>query len=445
MEKKENSRREFIKKAALGSAGLALGFSAKSYGNILGANDRINIAVLGVNGRGQAHIEGYANIPNVQVTHVCDVEKNALQSGMEQAKKNDQDAEAVHDFREILNNKNLNAISIAMPDHWHTPAAILGCAAGKDVYVEKPCGHNPKEGEMLIEAVNKYDRSVQMGNQRRSWPNMIGAVQQIKQGIIGKVHYASGWYANNRKSIGNGKNIEVPSNLDWNLWQGPAPREDYRDNLVHYNWHWFWNWGTGESCNNATHEIDMMRWALGVDYPQKVVSGGGRYFYDDDWECTDTQNITFEFPDNKSISWEGRSCNPYPEGGSGRGFKIYGEKGTLVCLGGNEYTAYDNDEKVIKKSQDTKNTDTINTMGPGARLDAYHFQNFIETMRGNQNLNAPITEGHKSVLLCHLGNIAQRTGHTLHCSPEDGGHIVDNSEAMKLWGRNYESGWEPKV
>jgi len=445
MEEKKNSRRDFIKKATLGTAGLALGFSAKSYSKILGANDRVHVAVIGVHSRGQAHIRGYANVPNAEVNYVCDVEENALNSGMEQARKFKQNPKAIHDFRDILNNKDLDAISIAMPDHWHTPAAILGCSAGKHVYVEKPCGHNPQEGEMLVDASNKYNRLVQMGNQRRSWPNMIEAMKDIQNGIIGEVHYGSGWYANNRESIGRGKIVSVPDNLDWNLWQGPAPRDNYRDNLVHYNWHWFWNWGTGEACNNGTHEIDCMRWALGVEYPTKVVSGGGRYFYDDDWQTTDTQSITYEFPGEKSITWEGRSCNHYPEAGSGRGFKIYGEKGTLVCHGGNEYTVYDNDNNEIKKSQDTNESDTINTTGPGARLDAYHFHNFVETIRGEQKLNSPITEGHKSVLLCHLGNIAQRTGNALHCAPNNGGHIINDSEAKDLWGRDYEPGWKPLI
>jgi predicted dehydrogenase len=267
----------------------------------------------------------------------------------------------------------------------------------------------------------------------------------VHEGIIGNAYFAKGWYANNRKPIGIGKKIAVPANLNWDLWQGPAPREDYRDNLVHYNWHWFWNWGTGEACNNGTHEIDCMRWALGVDFPTKVTSGGGRYAAKDDWQTPDTQTITFEFGSNKSIAWEGISCNNYSVQGSGRGFVIYGDKGTLVNKGGDDYKIFDAANKLIAEAKDAAATDTINPLGPGENLDGYHFRNFIEAIRKDTPLNGEVAEGHKSVLLCHLGNISQRVGRTLHCNPNEGGKIINDKEAQKLWGRDYQPGWEPKV
>jgi predicted dehydrogenase len=439
-------RREFIKNSTVAGVGIGLtGLSLKTLARKSVA-DKIRMAVIGTNGRGLAHIEAYHTIPNVEIAYICDVEEKALGKGVNLAEKlNGKRPKAIKDFRTILDDKDLHAVSIATPDHWHTPAAILACAAGKHVYVEKPCGHNPEEGEMLIAAVKKYNRLVQMGNQRRSWPNIIEAMKAIHDGIIGDVYFARGWYANNRGSIGHGKVVPVPSNLDWELWQGPAPRRDYRDNVVPYNWHWFWNWGTGESCNNGTHEIDCMRWALGVDYPEKVVSGGGRYAFNDDWQTTDTQVITFEFPGKKAISWEGRSCNNYPEAGGGRGFQIFGKKGTLVNSGGDDYKIYDADNKLIKQSQQQQKTDTINTLGPGVQLDAWHFSNFIDAMREGQPLNSPITEGHKSVLLCHLGNIAQRVSRTLHCDPHKGGRILNDKEAQALWGRPYQQGWRPDI
>ena len=282
-----------------------------------------------------------------------------------------------------------------------------------------------------------------MGSQRRSYPNLIQAMQSLKEGIIGRVYYANGWYASNRKSIGTGKVIQPPTQLDFNLWQGPAPRRPYKDNLVHYNWHWFWHWGTGEALNNGTHEMDVMRWGLGVDYPNKVTSAGGRFQFKDDWETPDTQTISFEFPNNTAMSWEGRSCNNYNIEGSGRGVIFYGEKGSMVIPGGDAYKVYEGN-KMIKEVKSSAKIDPTNTVSPAEELDALHLKNFIESVRGKTKLTAPITEGQRSTLLPQLGNIAYRAGSTLHCNPANG-HILNNKEANKLWGREYEKGWEMKL
>jgi predicted dehydrogenase len=442
-------RRDFIRNSLLSAAAVSLSSERILAPHRFTLEKSIRVAVLGTNGRGLEHIKALSNIPDVEIAYICDVEEHALAKGVNLAeKRTGKRPRAIKDFRTILDDKHLDAITIATPDHWHALATILACQAGKHVYVEKPCGHNPAEGELMAAAAAKYNRLVQMGNQRRSWPNLREAVQLVHEGIIGKVYFGEGWYANNRKSIGFGKITAVPSSLDWELWQGPAPREDYRDNLVPYNWHWFWNWGTGEICNNGTHEIDCMRWMLQVQYPSKVTSSGGRYAYQDDWQCSDTQTASFEFPEGKSITWIGRSCNPFPEEGGGRGFKIYGEKGTLVNDGGDHYRIYDLDNHLIRESvhrASEAHADVINPMGPGETLDTVHFKNFIDAIRDGVPLHAPISDAHISVLLCHLGNIAQRTQSTLICDPSQRGRIQNHQEAMALWSRTYQPGWEPKI
>jgi predicted dehydrogenase len=438
-------RRSFLKNASLAVAGASV-MQFPLFGRSFAPNSKVVLAVMGTNSRGLEHIKAIALIPNVTIAYICDVEDNALAKGVALVEKlTGKKPTGVKDFRKILNNKDIDAITIATPDHWHTPAAMMACAAGKHVYVEKPCSHNPEEGEWLVAAARKYNRHVQMGNQRRSMPNLVAAMQQIHSGAIGNAYFARGWYANNRKSIGTGKLVAAPSNLDWDLWQGPAPRETYRDNLVHYNWHWFWNWGTGEACNNGTHEIDCMRWALGVDYAAKVTSAGGRFAFKDDWQTPDTQVITYEFSGGKSISWEGRSCSNYPGEGSGRGFIIYGDKGTLVNNGGDDYKIFGLDNKLVSQSGAGNATNTINPLGPGETLDGYHFRNFVDAIRNDTPLNAEIAEGHKSVLLCQLGNISQRVGRTLYCDETNSGQILEDKAAQKLWQREYENGWKPVV
>ena len=201
----------------------------------------------------------------------------------------------VKDIRELVKKKDFDGLLIAAPDHWHTPAAILGVSHGKNVYVEKPCGHNPEEGEMLAQAMNHYGKLIQMGNQRRSMPTLIEAVKAVRDGVIGDPYLAKAWYANDRKSIGKGNSSTSSGNTGFRILAGTGARREYKDNLIHYNWHWFWNWGTGEACNNGTHEIDCCRWFLGVDYPTRVISSGGRYAFQDDWQTPDTQVASFEF------------------------------------------------------------------------------------------------------------------------------------------------------
>ncbi len=435
-------RRNFIKNTALLTGGVTI-LNFPVFGKKAPSN-KIVLGVMGLNSRGNYLASSFAKLPNVEVGYLCDVEDGALKKGMDALKNATRKPTVVKDIRKLVEMKDFDALVIAAPDHWHTPAAVMGASNGKHVYVEKPCGHNPREGEMIVEAYRKYGKHIQMGNQRRSFPSLITAVQKVREGVIGEPYMAKAWYTNNRASIGIGQVIPVPSTLDFELWQGPAPRQAYKDNLVPYNWHWFWNYGTGEACNNGTHEIDCCRWFLGVDYPTKVTSIGGRFAFKDDWQTPDTQIAGFEFGDKATITWEGRSCNNYPNEKSGRGFIIYGTKGTLVNLGGGDYKIFDPKNKLVTEVKSEVEADANNPVSASGNLEMYHFDNFIKTIRGEAKLNGPVDDASKSVLLCHLANIAQRTGETLHCDPSNG-HILHNKEAMKLWGRTYEKGWEPKV
>ena len=446
------NRRDFLRQAGAASLGLGLASQIGSYANAaapavrkLSANDKLTVAIIGTNGRGLAHVECLTNLPGVEVAYICDVDDRAIATGIKAVTKQQKAVpKGLKDFRKALEDQSLDAVTIATPDHWHAPMAILALNAGKHVYLEKPCSHNPYEGELLIEAVHKHQRVLQMGNQRRSFPNMQQAVQEIHEGIIGRAYFARAWYDNRRASIGHGKLASVPGWLDYDLWQGPAPRQPYRDNLIHYNWHWFWHWGTGEALNNGTHEVDLCRWALGVDWPIRVVSSGGRYQFQDDWETPDTQVISWDFAERKSIAWEGRSCNDYPVDGLARGAMVFGTEGAAL-LDGNSYTIFDKKKKVVKEVKEKAVVDPTNILsGTGIALDQLHFQNFVEAIRTGKQPNSPIEQGHKSVTLLHLGNIAWRVGHELHCDPAIG-HIQKDAEAMKLWRREYERGWTPVV
>ena len=443
----ENSRREFIRKAAIGTAavtigGMVSGFSAKSYARIIGANERINVSVAGVNSRGTALAANFARQPGCEVVHVVDVDSRAIDNCISKVlERQEKRPEGLKDIRKSLESKDVDALVIAMPDHWHAPAALMAMKAGKDVYLEKPCSHSPGEGEILVEAAAKYKRVLQMGNQRRTWPNVAEAIQQVKAGAIGKPYFGKSWYTNNRSPIGTGKVVPVPDWLDWELWQGPAPRTAYRDNIVHYNWHWFWHWGTGEALNNGTHMVDILRWGFGVDYPVKISSNGGRFHYQDDWETPDTQVISMDFAEGATMTWEGRSCNGKHVEGSSVGAIFYGENGSIFIPGGDDYTIFDKQNKIIKEVKSQVKTDPRDLANPAELLDAFHIRNFFDGIRIGTPLVSDIDSGHKSTLLVQLGNIAQRVGRSLNCNPANG-HILKDKEAMKLWSRKYEKGWE---
>jgi predicted dehydrogenase len=422
-------RRRFLEVAA--STGVALGLAGRVRTADRGANDKIIVGIMGTGGRGTEHAVSFAQQAGVEVAYVCDVDKRRADkaAGAVAGKVKAKTPKAVQDYRHILDDQAVDALVIATCNHWHAPAAILACAAGKHVYVEKPCSHNPHEGELMVEAARKYKRHVQMGNQRRSWPRIIEAMEEVRKGAIGRAYFAQAWYVNTRTSIGKGKPAPVPDGLDYDLWQGPAPRRPFHSNYLHYNWHWFWHWGNGELGNNGVHMIDLCRWGLGVDYPTQVSSLGGRYRFEDDQETPDTNMVTYTFEDRKTITWEGLSCNEVPEK-KHPDVLFLGENGSMAINGGN-YIVYDAKGVEVRK---------VTSKGG----DAEHLANFLNAIRGGGRLTSEIEEGHKSTLLCHLGNIAYRTGRTLHCDPKSG-RFLDDKQAMTLWTREYEKGWEPKV
>jgi predicted dehydrogenase len=437
------NRREFLDAFAVGAAGLAVRASARSYGQILGANQRLNFAVIGLNSRGYAHLSALqANKQSACISHVCDVDSNTLQKFAAETKRAMGEAPTTEkDFRKILEQKDVDAISIASPDHWHTPMAIAGLEAGKHVYVEKPCSHNPAEGALLVEAQKKYGKVVQMGTQQRSSPHTIEIVEKIHGGLIGRAYYAKAWYSNTRKSIGTGKPAPVPAQLDWDLWQGPAPRRPYTDNLQPYNWHWFRTYGTGEALNNGTHEVDVCRWALDVDYPQRVTSTGGRYQFKDDWQFYDTLVTSFDYQD-KMISWEGKSCQGMKFYHRDRGSVIMGTTGTVV-VDRDGYEIYDLKGNKTSEFKTGKMTSSSDLTGADSMTDA-HFRNFIAAIRSGEKLNAPIAVGNVSVTVLQLSNIAWEVNRELQVDTRDG-KIRGDPQAMKMWGREYEKGWAPHL
>jgi len=435
-------RRQFVKTVSATGLGLA---AARSPLHGLGRSlsETVVVAVMGLNGRGTVLARVFAKTPNAAVACVCDVDAQVLTKGVSAVGEAQGKApKGLVDFRRALEDKAIDALVIAAPDHWHAPATILALSAGKHVYVEKPCGHDPREGELLVDAQRKAKRVVQMGTQRRSSPRAQEAVQAIREGVIGRPYLARAWYANRRRSIGRGKTAPVPPGLDYELWQGPAPRTPYRDNVIHYNWHWFRRWGTGEICNNGTHEIDVARWALGVDYPVRVTSVGGRYHFEDDWEFTDTQEAGFEFEGQRAIVWQGLSCNPFPTQNRGRGTIVYGTTGTVV-MDQDGYTVYDPENKVVKESIAPAVADPLAPSGDD-QLTALHVANFVAAIRTGAAVTQPIDEGAKSVLLCHLGNIAQWTGRALRTDPRSG-RVLGDEQAMSFWQREYAPGWAPVV
>ena len=422
------NRRQFIK-----STSQATGAAVLASSPIIGRaqstpSNRIVVGVMGL-GRGMAHVNNALALKDVEVAAVCDIDQTRVDRALSAVKaKNWDRAKGVTDFRRMLDNKDIDAIMIATCNHWHAPATILACSAGKHVYVEKPGSHNPHEGEMMVAAARKNNRVVQMGNQRRTWPAIIEAIERVKGGDIGKVTYARSWYNNARGSIGKGKQVPVPEHLNYDIWQGPAPERPYKDNLVHYNWHWHWHWGNGELGNNGIHALDLCRWGLDVEYPLRVTYNGGRFHFDDDQESPDTGTAVFDFGE-KGASWECSSCLPRKD--EKHDFvRFYGNKGTLA-INGSGYRILDLQGNEIEKQS-----------GEGG--DRAHMKNLFDCIRSGETPNSEIEIGQKSTLMCHLGNMAYRTGSMVHFDPTKK-QIIDNQAAEALWARDYRPGWEPIV
>ncbi|HOZ20520.1 MAG TPA: Gfo/Idh/MocA family oxidoreductase [bacterium] len=438
----EKTRRDFLKLAALGAAGATVGMSAKSYSQIVGANQRVNFAIIGLHSRGYAHLDGIRFAENTNISHVCDVDRHELEKfTLVVEQSTGKSTVGVKDFRIILDDKTVDAVTIATPEHWQAPLAIMALKAGKHVYVEKPGSHNPHEGELLVQAQQRYGRLVQLGNQQRSSPHSREIIQKIHDGLIGTPYFGKAWYTNTRKSIGTGKEVPVPEWLDWELWQGPAPRRPYKDNIHPYNWHWFWNWGTGETLNNGTHEVDLCRWALQLGYPERISAAGGRYHYKDDWEFYDTLVANFEYKD-KLITWECLSCQGKQPYGRGRGVTIHGSTGT-VLLDRDGYELYDLNDKMIAEFK-IHSANTTQDLQSRDEMTNSHFRNFIDGIRLGTPLNSAIALCNPSVAMLQTANIAWFVKKTLEIDPQNG-HIRTEGKARAMWRRRYEKGWEPTV
>lgn len=319
--------------------------------------------------------------------------------------------------------------------------AVYGLKAGKNVYVEKPSSHNAREGELLVAAQKKYGKLVQVGDQQRSSPHTIKMIQQIHDGLIGEAYMGKAWYANTRGSMGYGKPAPAPDYLDWDLWQGPAPRHEYMNNVHPYNWHWLLRYGTGETLNNGTHEVDIARWALGVEFPDVVTAIGGRYQDKDDWQFYDTLVTDFRYP-GKTLTWEGRCCNGMRLYDRDRGCVIYGSKGSVVIDRGG-YDVFDWKGKQTDQFRTGKETSTSDLVGRDSMTDL-HFANFINSVKGTDKLHSPIEIANVSVTMLLISNIAYFVNRELKLDNKTG-HILNDPEAMKQWGRSYEKGWEVTV
>lgn len=423
-------RRAMLGTTAAGGLAWSLGTNAARAAKAE-ANETLVVGVMGTGGRGTTLATEFQKQSNVEVAYVADVDISRARKASQSVRiAAGGKCRPIQDFREILDDESVDILVVATSNHWHAPGAILGCKHGKHVYVEKPASHNAHEGEMMVEAARRYDRRVQLGTQRRSWPKIQEAIERVRSGdAIGRAYYAQAYYTNVRPTIGHGKAGDAPAELDYDLWQGPAPRRPFRDNYLHYNWHWFWNWGNGELGNNGVHMLDLCRWGLEVEHPLRVSCLGGRYRYDDDQETPDTTIATYDFAGGKSITWEGLSCSRMPNAAPGD-VVFYGEKGSLRIDGGG-YTIHDD-----------RGNETEKETGPGGNTS--HVENFLAAIQGEEDLNAEIREGHLTTHLCNLGNIAYRKSRSLTIDPKTG-KIVDDEDAMTLWGREYEDGWEPTL
>jgi len=447
------SRREFIKDAAAVSAfislsGIPLSGTGRKKTVSAPPGDRIRVGVAGVNSRGRAIAGTLSKMPRCQVACICDCDLDALEKcrgWVEESGAPRPDGE--QDYRKMLDRNDIDAVVIAMPDHWHATAAIMALHAGKHVYLEKPASYCPEENAMLLEAERKYGKVVQVGMQRRSYPVLRQAVQELREGVIGEVRHATSWYATNRTSIGVGRPVPVPSRLNWDFWQGPAPRGPlYKDNIVHYNWHWRWHWGTGEALNNGTHFVDLVRWMMNLnEYPSEVASVGGRYhFRNDDWETPDTQVLSFQFGEKASFTWEGRSCDPKRIDGASTGVTLYGENGMSLFLNGkNEYVIFDDKDQIIRKVESDMTFRDGDRFNPSEELDAMHFANWFDAIENGTPVNDPLCEACMSTQYTQYGNIAQRLGRSLKIDPASGA-ILNDPESRQYWSRTYDPLWTPK-
>jgi len=447
------NRRTFIKKTAIGTAGVSMGltaFSARSYGRILGANDRINIGVIGLRGRGQQHLDSFSGMYNdgVSVKTICDVDSEFLEPSRKVVADNQKGnkPDAVKDLRKVYEDPEIDAVSIATPNHWHALATVWACQAGKHVYVEKPSSHNIWEGRKMVEASRKYNRIVQVDSRNRSITEVMQAINFLHYGGIGEVFMARGTCFKPRDSFGITPDSDPPESLDYDMWLGPASWRPYNEMRGHYNWHWHWNTGNGDTGNQGPHQFDIARWGLGVNvHPVKVQSMGG-IFGISPQECSqetpNTQTSIFKYEDGKILEFEtrGRYTNAEAPSGVRIGNLFYGTEGWME-INGSSWKAYREREETpfAGTEMGTGNAsvggDTSFRAAPGG---GGHFANFIQALRSGNDLDltCDILEGHRSSVLPHLGNIAYRVGETLEFNGELE-RFIENQEANLLLTRKY--------
>jgi predicted dehydrogenase len=403
------------------------------------ANDTVRIACVGLRSRGGNHLDGYSKLPNVEIAALVDIDERVLAKRTKQLESNGKKKPACYaDLRKLLEDKSIDAISIATPNHHHTLQTIWACQAEKDVYVEKPCSHNMFEAKQIVAAAQKHKRVVQHGSQSRSSEALQEAVKGLHDGsVIGDVYMARGLCFKWRDTIGRKPVSPVPDGVNYDLWLGPAPRRDFTENRFHYNWHWFWDYGNGDLGNQGIHEVDIARWGLGVKYPVKVSCIGGHFMFDDDQETPNTLTATFEFNDGgkkrmmvfEVRHWMSNHESAIGESKSGKkdpntiGNLFYGSNGYLAIDGYATYKTW------LGKDQKA---------GPEGHKGGDHFANFIDVVRSRkkEDLHAPIEEGAISTTLVHLANISYRLGRTIHFDSEK--YICPgDAEATKMFTRNY--------
>ena len=419
------NRRTFLKSATVAAA--AVGVNAMGVSRVLGANEQLRVACAGIHGRGRDHIRGFNSQPNCSVVALCDVDENDLGKVANMTKRERGGAEIATyvDVRKLLEDKDIDILSIATPNHWHSLMAIWACQAGKDVYVEKPCSHNIFEGRKLCEAAKQYGRIVQHGTQIRSSEAIREAMDLLRDGVIGEVYMARGLCYKWRNTIGTRPEEDPPKGVHYDLWLGPAPKRPFSHNRFHYNWHWSWDYGNGDIGNQGVHQMDIARWGLGVGMPKHVSGMGGHYMFKDDQETPNTMVATFNYPDeNKLLVFEVRHWMTNQEEGATIGILFYGSEGYMVI------PSYDSYRTFLGRDREP---------GPAGRRGGDHYKNFAEAVRSRdeKKLNAPIEEGHISSALCHLANASYRLGRSFDFDPAT--ETSSDDDVNALLTRQYRS------
>ena len=393
------------------------------------AADKVRLGIIGLGGRGSSLLRTAAKAPQAQVTHLCEVDQARLEKAQAAARSAGYgEVRGTSDMRRVLEDKNVDAVLIATPDHWHAPAAILACEAGKDAYVEKPISHNVREGRLLVEAARRHKRIVQAGTQARSRPSTIKAIEIARSGRLGHILTAKAWNTQLRRNIGRKPDGPPPIGVEYDLWVGPAPMIPFNQNRFHYNWHWTWHFGTGDLGNDGAHQIDIARWALGVSAPRLVSGMGTKYFFDDDQETPDSMNLAFDYGD-KAMIWEMRIWHNYPLEGIDNGVALYGTDGYMHIgdwAGRWGYKIWDAKNQFVESDEDDK--------------PEFHLENFLECVVSRKPPNAEIEDGHLSAAHCHLGNICSRVGRNLAYDGKTES-ITGDPEAQALTRRQYRNHW----